>query len=63
MEYSLKEFTIQQLFELVDKDLIDLNPSYQRNFIWSVDNQNELIDTILKGYPLPNFFFYKKKFY
>ena len=60
MEYSLKEFTIQQLFELVDKDLIDLNPSYQRNFIWSVDNQNELIDTILKGYPLPNFFFYKK---
>ena len=59
MKYSLKEFTIQELFQLVDTDRIDLNPSYQRNFIWSVDNQKELIDTILKGYPLPNFFFYQ----
>jgi hypothetical protein len=60
MEYTLNTFTIQQLYELVEKDQIDLNPSYQRNFIWSVDNQNELIDTILRAYPLPNFFFYKK---
>ncbi len=60
MDYALKEFTIRQLSELVDLEQIDLNPSYQRNFIWSVDNQKELIDTILKRYPLPNFFLFKK---
>jgi uncharacterized protein with ParB-like and HNH nuclease domain len=60
MDYTLKEFTIYQLFDLVDKDRIDLNPSYQRNFIWSPDDQRDLIDTILKGYPLPSFFLFIK---
>ncbi|HEX5002403.1 MAG TPA: DUF262 domain-containing protein [Bacteroidia bacterium] len=61
MEYYLKEYSIQEVFQLVDKNLIDLSPAYQRNFIWSPDNQKELIDTILKDYPLPSFFFYEKK--
>lgn len=60
MDYTLKEFTIRELFDLVDNNKIDLNPSYQRNFIWSPDNQKELIDTILRVYPLPNFFLYLK---
>ncbi|MDP1762365.1 MAG: DUF262 domain-containing protein [Sediminibacterium sp.] len=61
MDYSFKEFTIHQLVELIDKSQIDLNPSYQRNFIWSPDDQKSLIDTILLGYPLPNFFVYHDK--
>ena len=43
---------------IIDKDL-DLSPSYQRNFIWSKNDQSSLIDTILKGYPLPSLFIYK----
>src|SRR5258706_10579933 len=60
MEFILKEFSIREVIHLIDNNLIDLNPSYQRNFIWSPDNQMELIDTILKAYPLPSFFFYEK---
>jgi len=59
MDYSFKEFTIQQLVELIEKSQIDLNPSYQRNFIWSSDDQKTLIDSILLGYPLPSFFIYQ----
>lgn len=61
MEYYFQVFTIHQLVDLIDRNLIDLNPSYQRNFIWSPDDQKELIDTILLGNPLPNFFVYKKE--
>ncbi|MDF2449464.1 MAG: hypothetical protein K0R26_1968 [Bacteroidota bacterium] len=60
MDYIFKEYSIKEIYDLVENKQIDLNPSYQRNFIWSPDNQNELIDTILKGYPLPSFFLYKK---
>lgn len=60
MDYSVQEFTIEKLIDLVEKNQLDLNPSYQRNFIWSPNNQSELIDTILKSYPLPNFFLYLK---
>lgn len=60
MEYQFQEFTIEELFNLVHTNRVDLNPSYQRNFIWSLVNQRELIDTILSGYPLPAFFLYQR---
>lgn len=61
MKYSIKEITISQLIEWIKKDKINLHPPYQRNFIWSSKDQKLLIDSIMKGYPLPNFFIYKKK--
>jgi len=60
MEYQFVEFTIKDIVQLISEDRIDLNPSYQRNFIWSPNDQKDLIHTILSGYPLPNFFVYKK---
>ncbi len=61
MKYYIKEVTISQLIEWIKKDKINLHPPYQRNFIWSSKDQRLLIDSIMKGYPLPNFFIYKKK--
>lgn len=61
MKYSIKEITISQLIDWIKKDKINLHPPYQRNFIWSSKDQKLLIDSIMKGYPLPNFFIYKKK--
>ena len=60
MKYSIKEITISQLIEWIKKNKINLHPPYQRNFIWSSKDQKLLIDSIMKGYPLPNFFIYKK---
>lgn len=59
MKYLNKEITISELIEWIKNDQINLHPPYQRNFIWSLKDQKLLIDSILKGYPLPNFFIYK----
>ena len=61
MKYLIKEITILQLIDWIKKDKINLHPPYQRNFIWSSKDQKLLIDSIMKGYPLPNFFIYRKK--
>lgn len=58
MEYYFKELTVRELIELIELDNIDLNPDYQRNYIWSPNDQKYLIDTIIKGFPLPSFFVY-----
>jgi len=58
MDYSFESIKIKDLVDLLRNNKIDLNPSYQRNFIWSTKDQSELIDTIIKGFPLPNFFLY-----
>ena len=60
MKYTINEISISQLIEWIKKDLINLHPPYQRNFIWSSKDQKLLIDSIMKGYPLPNFFVYRK---
>jgi hypothetical protein len=61
MDYNFKEFTINDLVTLIDKESINLNPDYQRNYIWTPNDQKFLIDTIIKGYPLPSFFVYLDK--
>jgi hypothetical protein len=57
MKYKTQEWTIEQLIESYDRNLLRLNPPYQRNPIWSLRAQQLLLDTILTGQPLPNFFF------
>lgn len=58
MEYSFKDFKVKDLVNLIDAESINLNPDYQRNYIWSPNDQKSLIDTIIFGYPLPSFFVY-----
>ena len=60
MKFTIKTITISQLIEWIKTDRINLHPPYQRNFIWSSKDQKLLIDSIMKGYPLPNFFIYRK---
>ncbi len=59
MEYTFAELTIRELVKMIDEKKVDLNPDYQRNFIWSPNDQSDLIETIIKEYPIPNFFMYE----
>ncbi len=61
MKFEIKPTKIRDLIALIQDDKIDLSPSYQRNFIWSKKDQSSLVDTILKGYPLPNLFIYSPR--
>lgn len=61
MKYQIKSIKIRELLDLLKRDKLDLKPYYQRNDIWSRRDQEMLIDSILKGYPLPSFFLYERK--
>ena len=56
MKYLNLEWTIRDLMTLINENKINLRPPYQRNFIWPTKDQKFLIESIKKGYPLPNFF-------
>lgn len=60
MEFEIKSFTIRALIKLVKTKSINLNPPYQRNPIWSLDAKQLLIESIKRGYPIPNLFFHKR---
>jgi hypothetical protein len=56
MDYILESLSIKDLIHSIESDNLDLSPSYQREFIWSLKDQKDLIGTIEKKYPLPNLF-------
>lgn len=61
MKYRIETWTINDLLKKYNKKSLDLNPSYQRKFIWSLKDQQTLIDSINKGYAIPNIFLFEKE--
>lgn len=44
------------LVSRMEQDAITLNPDFQRNFVWKVDAQSRLIESLLIRIPLPAFY-------
>lgn len=47
------DFSLQGLQEMVDEQIIDLAPSYQRRERWGPDRQSQLIESFLLNVPVP----------
>ena len=56
--------TFYSVFELKrkrDKEIIKLNPEFQRNDVWKNRQKIELVESVLMGLPLPIFYFNRDK--
>lgn len=56
-------FSIYQVFDMMDEKNgdIDLNPEFQRNFVWDNARKSLLIESILLGIPIPVLYFAENK--
>lgn len=53
--------TIKDLENLYEDDLLNLEPGFQRQSVWSERDRAKLIDSILRNYPLPAIFLYRRE--
>jgi hypothetical protein len=53
--------TITDIQNLFEDDLLNLEPGFQRQSVWSERDRTKLIDSILRNYPLPAIFFYRRE--
>ncbi len=60
MKFEITNWTIKNLYDTYNKGDLNLSPPYQRNFIWSTQDQQTLVDSISKNIPIPNFFLLEK---
>lgn len=44
---------VQSVFDMYQKDALIVNRRYQRKLVWSLDEKEKFIDSLLKGYPIP----------
>ncbi len=57
MNFEEKPFTVQKLADAWHKGLLLRNEEYQRGEAWTPQQKQALVDSILRGYPIPSFFF------
>jgi len=53
MEMERDELTVKQILDLFRNNMLTANPEYQRGIVWSISQKKKLIDSIMRGYPLP----------
>lgn len=61
MFHRLGDKTITDIINLYEDDLLNLEPGFQRQSVWSERDRAKLIDSILRNYPLPAIFLYRRQ--
>ena len=51
-KFHTKQYTIDNLYESIKMKEIDVNPVWQRKVVWNNKMKRDLIDTIMRGYPI-----------
>ena len=60
MSRTINFQTISWFWDLYQRKLLDLDPSYQRRSVWNQDYKDYFIDTVLNEYPAPAIFIYQE---
>lgn len=54
-------YPIRALKDMIDQNIIDLKPEFQRGFVWDIKRASKLIDSILSNLPIPNILLARRK--
>lgn len=61
MELNCDKIKIKDLLDLKRNNMLTVNSEYQRGAVWKEAQQKKLIDSVLRGYPLPMIYLHHKK--
>lgn len=60
MNYQTESWNVSKLLKESESSRMEPNPDYQRGPAWSRPQQQQFIDSILRGYPVPAIFLHDK---
>ncbi len=61
LQYEAFPNTIENILNLYRNDHLNLSPGFQRNSVWTERDRAKLIDSIVRNYPLPSIFLYRRQ--
>src|ERR1700755_1362718 len=60
IQYQADQKSVQTIIHHYESGQLNLEPGFQRASVWSDSDRAKLIDSILRKYPLPSVFLYKR---
>ncbi len=56
VDFKTYDFSVKELVSMINDDIINISPEYQRKFRWDDERQSMLIESIFLGIPVPSLF-------
>lgn len=53
MKIEPDNLTVKDLIDLKSKQMLVVNPEYQRGVVWTIGQKKKLVDSVMRGYPIP----------
>lgn len=60
LRHESDQMTVQDIINLYEKDKLMLSPGFQRDSVWTIRDRQKLVDSILRNYPIPSIFLYRR---
>lgn len=60
LQAAFDEKTVNELRLMFDHGQINLEPGFQRQSVWTLNDRRRLIESIFAGYPVPSIFLYRR---
>jgi hypothetical protein len=61
MKAEPDDVTVSDILELKSQQMLVVNPEYQRGAVWTPTQKKKLVDSVLRGYPIPLIYFHHIK--
>jgi hypothetical protein len=58
MKTEPDDLTVADVLDLKAKHMLAPNPEYQRGAVWTTTQKKKLVDSVLRGYPIPLIYFH-----
>jgi hypothetical protein len=52
------DLKVRDVLELKSQQMLVVNPEYQRGSVWNLSQKKKLVDSVLRGYPIPLIYFH-----
>lgn len=59
LQISKSDFTVNSIIDKINRGKVNLRPSYQREYVWTVRTASRLIESLLLNVPIPTMFFHE----
>src|SRR2546422_396068 len=53
MKTDPDDLKVRDIIQLKSQQMLVVNPEYQRGVVWTLSQKKKLVDSVLRGYPIP----------
>ena len=59
LQIQKADFTVNSIIDKVNRNKVNLRPSYQREYVWTVKTASKLVESLMLNIPIPTMFFHE----